>query len=96
MAFENAPKDLLVIKKVMEEEVMPAIKEKRYFVAQMEIGNILGGVDQDLVRDEHCGMGLIASLKALEKALKKEKVDQLEGGILRVRAYLAQALMYYR
>lgn len=96
MAFEKAPKDLLVIKKVMEGEVIPAIEGKNYVVAKIEIGNVLGEMDQDLVRNEHSGISLIASLIALEGALEKGAVDQLESGILRVRAYLAQALMYHR
>ena len=96
MAFEKAPKDLLVIKKVVEEEVIPAIERKSYFAAQMEIGNILSGIDQDEVNREHCGMSLLASLRILEKALKEGAVDKLESRILRVRAYLAQTLMYHR
>lgn len=96
METKKPPEDLLLIKRVLEVQVMPAIKEQAYLDAQIAIGNILDIVNQARIMiEEHCGMLLLANLRVLKGALEEERYDLIEGAQLRVRAFLGQSLMYY-
>lgn len=96
MEAKKAPEDLLLLKKAVEDQIIPAINGHNYLEAQITIDNILAIVDQTRINmEEHCGMNLLASLRVLKDVLEKGKYDLIEGAQLRVRAFLGQSLMYY-
>lgn len=94
-AKKAPPEDLLLIKRVVEGQIIPEIRDGDYLGAQIATGNILGAIDHSRVRMEHCGIILISSLQALSNVLEKGEHNLVEGLLKRVRAYLAQSLMYH-
>lgn len=77
METKQPPKDLLLIKQAVDEEILPCLREKNYFEAKAVVDNILYVVDHTRIQMEHCGMSYWQFLKYWLRIWREASMNRL-------------------